>query len=75
MKIKSFITLIAVVASFYIGFSVENKYEMNDISLDNVEALAGGEITMDFCVYQPDVCQIYDDGYTIKGVLQYSVTV
>lgn len=75
MKFKFFIALIAVVASFCVGFSVENRNEMNDISLDNVEALAGGEITMEFCVYQPGICQIYDDGYAIKGVLQYSVTV
>lgn len=32
--------------------------------------LVDTEITLDFCVFQPDLCIVYSDGYAIKGVLQ-----
>lgn len=44
----------------------------NDILIDNIEALAGGEISFDFCIYEPNICTAYENGFTIKGTLQYS---
>lgn len=47
----------------------------NDVLIDNIEALAGGEISFDFCIYEPNICTVYENGFTIKGTLQYSGTI
>jgi len=46
----------------------------NVVTLTNIEALAS-EISVSFCMYTNDICEIYDNGFAIKGYLQYSGTV
>lgn len=72
---KTIVVFMIFVVSFIIGSFLNKRIITDDILLANVEALANPEISFDFCIVQPDLCIVYDDGFAIRGVLQYSVDV
>jgi hypothetical protein len=69
-----FMTTLLVMISAIFFTDVKQDQKNISISLVNIEALAS-EVSFDFCVYTNDICVIYDDGFAIKGYLQYSITV
>ncbi len=72
MKTKIFFSLcLALIMCLSIKFHTSNIVN-NDVLIDNIEALASGEISFDFCIYEPNICTVYENGFTIKGTLQYT---
>lgn len=72
MKTKVFFSFILLLTMFLGVKEHESTIVSNDILLDNIEAIAGGEISFDFCIYEPNICKIYENGFAIKGTLQYT---
>lgn len=72
MKTKIFFSLcLVLIMCLGIKFNTSNSVN-NDVLIDNIEALASGEISFDFCIYEPNICTVYENGFTIKGTLQYT---
>lgn len=70
-KIAFIITLLGTISLAHLKFS-NNEVYINNLFLENIEALADYEIALDFCMYTSGICTVYSDGLAIKGVLQYS---
>lgn len=70
MKKKIFFSLVLVLC-LGIKFHTSNIVS-NDVLIDNIEALASGEISFDFCILESGICAVYENGFTIRGTLQYS---
>ena len=65
---KQIIKLLAVVAVVAIAgwnyMNSENGVQMSDLTLDNIEALAQGEIELEFiCEGSNGICHEYDDEF------------
>lgn len=72
MKTKIFFSLsLVLIMCLGIKFHTSNIVN-NDVLIDNIEALASGEISFDFCIFEPNICTVYENGFTIKGTLQYT---
>ncbi|MBO5224853.1 MAG: hypothetical protein J6B46_00345 [Parabacteroides sp.] len=72
---KQIIKLLAVVAVVAIAgwnyMNSENDVQMSDLTLDNIEALAQGEIELEFiCVGSYYECHEYPDGEILWGIKQ-----
>lgn len=75
MKAKIFLSFIIAFVMFLVVRNNASHIMSDDVLLDNVEALANGEISFDFCMYEPNICAYYENGFVIKGTLQYTGTV
>jgi hypothetical protein len=73
---KKFLTIFSVIVILIsvVCNIVQNRNEvvLSNMLLENVEALAGGEISIAFCaLVTSKTCIIYPDGYFVKGHRQY----
>lgn len=56
MKAKIFLSFIIAFVMFLVVRNNASHIMSDDVLLDNVEALANGEISFDFCMYEPNIC-------------------
>lgn len=67
---KKILLSIVIALSLVIGFSSrQNVVGMNELALQNVEAIAEGEVEIEaICMGTDGLCIVYPNGYFILGI-------
>lgn len=68
-KMKKIIVVLVIAVSVfsYMQISDTKNTELNALMLENIDAMASGEIVGSYCAIGPGIC-CTDDGYCMMGV-------
>lgn len=69
---KATLVVAFVAVAGYAANNLQKEVEMSDLAVTNVEALAGGEVSVGpFCIVCNQLCFVEHDGFFVRGFRQY----